>query len=156
MCTLCLQNGVHLDASVNPNNRRADGRCCADGCPAMLLAQECPRRQGTVCRQLVEEAAEVVEAGVGGYHVLNVTGKGTQQGVEVFTGRGASTTTRAALPKTVITTVVRDGAKDAVVEAIISASRTGSDGQIGDGKIFVSPVSEVIRVRTGEKDEAAL
>ena len=98
----------------------------------------------------------LVEAGVGGYHVLNVTGKGTQQGVEVFTGRGASTTTRAALPNTVITTVVRDDSKDAVVEAIISASRTGSDGQIGDGKIFVSPVSEVIRVRTGEKDEAAL
>ena len=98
----------------------------------------------------------LVEAGVGGYHVLNVTGKGTQQGVEVFTGRGASTTTRAAHPKTVITTVVRDDSKDAVVEAIISASRTGSDGQIGDGKIFVSPVSEVIRVRTGEKDEAAL
>jgi len=36
------------------------------------------------------------------------------------------------------------------------ASRTGEDGQIGDGKIFVSPVSEVIRVRTGEKDAAAL
>ena len=64
VCTLCLQSGVHLDACVNPNNRREDGRCCADGCPAMLLAQECPRKQGGVCRQLVEETAEVVEAGV--------------------------------------------------------------------------------------------
>lgn len=103
---------------------------------------------------LVVEA--LLEAGCGGYHVANVTGKGTQQGVEVFTGRGATTTTRAALPKTVVTTVVKADTKDAVVEAIVNASRSGSDGAIGDGKIFVSPVSEVIRVRTGEKDDAAL
>ena len=103
---------------------------------------------------LVVEA--LLDAGVGGYHVSNVTGKGTQQGVEVFTGRGATTTTRAALPKTVITTVVKTEMKDAVVTAIVGAARTGSDGQIGDGKIFVSQVAEVIRVRTGEKDEAAL
>jgi nitrogen regulatory protein P-II 1 len=98
----------------------------------------------------------LLEAGCGGYHVLNVTGKGTQQGVEVFTGRGATTTTRAALPKSIITTVVAVGLKDAVVEAILGASKSGEEGQIGDGKIFISPISEVIRVRTGEKDEAAL
>ena len=103
---------------------------------------------------LVVEA--LLDAGVGGYHISNVSGKGTQQGVEVFTGRGAATTTRAALPKTVITTVVKADIKDAVVEAIVNASRSGDEGQIGDGKIFVSPVSEVIRVRTGETDEAAL
>jgi nitrogen regulatory protein P-II 1 len=98
----------------------------------------------------------LLEAGCGGYHVLNVTGKGTQQGVEVFTGRGATTAVRAALPKSVITTVVVDSLKDAVVDAIIAASKSGDEGQIGDGKIFVSPVAEVIRVRTGERDEVAL
>jgi nitrogen regulatory protein PII len=98
----------------------------------------------------------LLDAGCGGYHVSNVTGKGTQQGVEVFTGRGATTTTRAALPKTVITTVVKASMKDAVIEAILDASKTGEEGQIGDGKIFISPISEVIRVRTGEKDDAAL
>ncbi len=103
---------------------------------------------------LVIEA--LLEAGCGGYHISNVSGKGTQQGVEVFTGRGATTTTRAALPKTIVTTVVKSSLKDAVVEAIVIASRSGTDGQIGDGKIFVSPVSEVIRISTGEKDEAAL
>jgi len=103
---------------------------------------------------LVVEA--LLDAGVGGYHISNVSGKGTQQGVEVFTGRGAATTTRAALPKTVITTVIKTDIKDAVVEAIVNASRSGGDGQIGDGKIFVSPVSEVIRVRTGETNETAL
>ncbi len=98
----------------------------------------------------------LVDAGVGGYHVSNVTGKGTQQGVEVFTGRGATTTTRAALPKTIVTTVVKDDVKDAIVEAVVMAARTGEDGQIGDGKIFVSPVAEVVRVRTGEKNDSAL
>ncbi len=98
----------------------------------------------------------LLEAGCGGYHVLNVTGKGTQQGVEVFTGRGATTTTRAALQKSIITTVVAVGLKDAVVEAILGASKSGEEGQIGDGKIFISLISEVIRVRTGEKDEEAL
>ena len=98
----------------------------------------------------------LIDAGCGGYHVANVSGKGTQQGVEVFTGRGATTTTRAALPKSIITTVVSASMKDAVVNAIIEAAKSGEEGQIGDGKIFVSPVSEVIRVRTGEKDDEAL
>ena len=98
----------------------------------------------------------LTEAGCGGYHVANVTGKGTQQGVEVFTGRGATTTMRAALPKSVVTTVVGDSLKDAVVNAIIEAAKSGEEGQIGDGKIFISPISEVVRVRTGERDNAAL
>ena len=98
----------------------------------------------------------LIDAGCGGYHVANVSGKGTQQGVEVFPGRGATTTTRAALPKSIITTVVSASMKDAVVNAIIEAAKSGEEGQIGDGKIFVSPVSEVIRVRTGERDSAAL
>ena len=98
----------------------------------------------------------LIDAGCGGYHVANVSGKGTQQGVEVFTGRGATTTTRAALPKSIVTTVVVESLKDAVVAAIIEAAKSGEEGQIGDGKSFVSPISEVIRVRTGEKDGAAL
>ena len=81
VCTLCLQSGVHLDACVNPNNRREDGRCCADGCSAMLLAQECPRRQGGVCRHLVEETAEVVEAGVAG-DAMVVESQDVQVGAE--------------------------------------------------------------------------
>ena len=98
----------------------------------------------------------LIDAGCGGYHVANVSGKGTQQGVEVFTGRGATTTTRAALPKSIITTVVSASMKDAVVNVIIEAAKSGEEGQIGDGKIFVSPVSEVVRVRTGERDSSAL
>lgn len=107
-----------------------------------------------------ERTGDVVEAldkaGCGGYNYVNVTGRGNQQGIEVFTGRGASTTRRTALPKVLITTVVSDDKKEAVVQAIIGAARSGEEGDIGDGKIFITPVTEVIRVRTGERDGAAL
>ena len=107
-----------------------------------------------------ERIAAVVEAldaaGCGGYNYVNVTGRGNQQGIEVFTGRGATTTRRTALPKVLITTVVSNDKKEAVIAAVIEAARSGDDGNIGDGKIFVSPMSEVVRVRTGERDGAAL
>jgi nitrogen regulatory protein PII len=103
---------------------------------------------------LVIEAIEA--AGCRGYHFENVTGRGQQGGVEVFTGRGGATTVRTALPKTLLVTVVDDKDKDRIVETILHAARSGNQGAIGDGKIFVSPVSEVIRVRTGERNSAAL
>lgn len=108
-----------------------------------------PERIGDVVQALDD-------AGCGGYNYVNVTGRGNQQGIEVFTGRGASMTRRMALPKVLVTTVVSDDKKEAVIEAIIGAARSADGGNIGDGKIFVSPVSEVVRVRTGERDEAAL
>ena len=103
---------------------------------------------------LVVEA--LLDAGVGGYHISNVSGKGTQQGVEVFTGRGATTATRTSLPKALITTVVPEADKEKIIEAIVSAARSSEEGAIGDGKIFVSAILEVVRVRTGERNEAAL
>lgn len=107
-----------------------------------------------------ERIGAVVEAldgaGCGGYNYFNVTGRGNQQGIEVFTGRGSSTTRRTALPKVMITTVVSDEKKETVINAIIAAARSGDEGNIGDGKIFISPVAEVVRVRTGERDGAAL
>ena len=93
------------------------------------------------------------EVGCKGFHFVNVTGQGQQKGVEVFTGRGATTTSRSSLPKTLLVTVVNDDQKDSVVEAIIESARSGN---IGDGKIFVSSVGEVIRVRTGDRNEDAL
>ena len=63
------------------------------------------------------------EAGCGGFHYGNVTGQGKQQGVEVFTGRGGQLVNRAAMPKTVITTVISDDQKDAVINAIAIACK---------------------------------
>ena len=95
------------------------------------------------------------EAGCGGFHYLNVTGQGKQRGVEVFTGRGAQMV-RAAGSKTLVVTVIPESLKDTAVNAIIEAARSPGDGRIGDGKIIVSRVEDVIRVRTGEHGEAAL
>ena len=105
-----------------------------------------PERVNAVSDALVEE-------GVTGFHYQNVTGQGQQAGIEVVTGRGGTTTTRSAVSKTLLVTVVEDDKKDAVVEAIVSATRSG---EIGDGKIFISTVSDVVRVRTGESGDAAL
>ena len=64
--------------------------------------------------------------------------------------------TRSAVPKTLITTVIPDELLEAVIEAIVSAARSPGDGAIGDGKIFVSTVYEVVRVRTGERGGVAI
>ena len=96
------------------------------------------------------------EAGVGGYYMTNVTGKGNQKGVEVLTGRGTSTITRAAIPKTLITTVVSDDIKSKVIDVLISGAKSGEEGSIGDGKIFISKIEEVVRIRTKEKGKKAL
>jgi nitrogen regulatory protein PII len=98
-------------------------------------------------------SAALEESGVSGFHYQNITGQGQQKGIEVVTGRGGQTTTRSAVAKTLLVTVVEDDKKDAVLEAIISATRSG---EIGDGKIFVSPVQDVVRVRTGETGDSAI
>ena len=94
--------------------------------------------------------------GCRGFNVQNLNGRGQQQGVEVFTGRGATTTTRMSLPKVMITTVVQESDEEKIIEAIVIAAKSSEEGAIGDGKIFVSAIMEVVRVRTGERDAAAL
>jgi len=95
----------------------------------------------------------LVEAGVTGFHYQNVTGQGQQKGIEVVTGRGGQATTRASSSKTYLVTVIDNSKKDTVIDAIVSAARSG---EIGDGKIFVSEVSDTIRVRTGESGDSAI
>ena len=95
----------------------------------------------------------LLDVGVTGFHFQNVTGQGQQQGVEIVTSRGGQSTSRAAIPKTLLVTVIPDHKKEAVVEAILSSTRSGA---IGDGKIFISAMDDVIRVRTGERGEEAI
>jgi len=57
------------------------------------------------------------------------------------------------VPKVLLKVCVKDFEADPAVEAIVGAAKTG---EVGDGKIFVSPVSKVVRIRTGERDESAL
>lgn len=89
-----------------------------------------------------------------GFHGLTVTtvrGAGRQRG-QTHHYRGAEYTL-TLVDKVKIETVVPDDAVDEVVEALVQAAFTG---EVGDGKIFILPVLDAIRVRTGEKGERAL
>ena len=98
----------------------------------------------------------MAEAGCTGFTYSNVTGRGNQDGVEVFTGRGSSTQNRSSVPKVLVTAVIDKSNQKKVVDAIISAAKANDDGEIGDGKIFISEVTEVIRVRTAESGSKAI
>ncbi len=101
-------------------------------------------------------AQALEEAGCRGFYYVNVTGQGQQRGIEVFVGRGGQMARRSSVPKTLIRTVVPDNMKDAVIAAIISSARSEGAGEIGDGKIFVTPVLDAVRVRTGEQGDVAI
>lgn len=90
-------------------------------------------------------------AGINGLTVMQVIGHGKQKGhTQVYRGQEY---TVYLLPKIKIEVVVRDELVEVVTKIISEAARTG---QIGDGKIFISPVEDVIRIRTGERGETAL
>ncbi len=89
--------------------------------------------------------------GIEGLTVSDAKGFGRQKGhTEVYRG---SEYEIDLLPKLSLEIVVRDDQLDATVEAVSEAAHTG---KIGDGKIFVAEVEQVIRIRTGELDEAAI
>ena len=89
--------------------------------------------------------------GLEGMTVTEVKGYGRQQGhTEIY--RGAEYAVNF-LPKVKIEVVVASGDADKAVEAIASSAKTG---QIGDGKIFVTPIEQTMRIRTGETDADAL
>jgi nitrogen regulatory protein P-II 1 len=97
----------------------------------------------------VKEA--LAKAGVAGMTVSDVKGYGRQQGhSELY--RGAEYVVDF-LPKIKIELIVADEDVERITTAIIDAAKTG---KIGDGKIFVSPIEKIIRIRTGELDEEAI
>ncbi|MDQ5927141.1 MAG: nitrogen regulatory protein 1 [Pseudomonadota bacterium] len=100
----------------------------------------------------LEEVREgLAEVGVTGLTVTEVKGFGRQKGhTELY--RGAEYVVDF-LPKVKIEVVVKGDDVERCIEAIIKAAKTG---KIGDGKIFVTPVEQVVRIRTGETDEAAV
>lgn len=100
----------------------------------------------------LEEVKEALgEIGIEGMTVSEVKGFGRQKGhTEIYRG---SEYTVDFLPKIKIETVVADDQADAAVETIAKAAKTG---KIGDGKVFVIPVEQAIRIRTDETDDKAL
>jgi len=101
--------------------------------------------------KLEEVRAALMELGVSGMSVTEIKGFGRQRGhTELY--RGAEYTVDF-VPKSRIEVAVRGDLVDQVVEAIIKAAKTG---KVGDGKIFITDIERVIRIRTGETDDAAL
>ena len=101
--------------------------------------------------KLDDVRAALSELGVSGMTVTEVKGFGRQRGhTELY--RGAEYVVDF-VPKTRIEVAVKDGLVDQVIEAIVSAARTG---KVGDGKIFISDLERAIRIRTGEADDQAL
>mgnify|MGYP005668465653 CR=1 FL=1 len=97
----------------------------------------------------VQEALSGI--GIAVMSVLEVRGFGRQRGHrEVY--RGAEYTIDF-VPKIKIEVVIKESDYDQAIDAIVQAAKTG---QTGDGKVFVSPVSESVRIRTGETSESAL
>ena len=93
----------------------------------------------------------LAELGVQGITVTEVKGFGRQKGhTELY--RGAEYVVDF-LPKVKIEVVVPDGIVEQVIEAVTKAARTG---KIGDGKIFVTPIDQAVRIRTGETGEEAV
>ena len=100
----------------------------------------------------LDEVREALsEIGVSGLTVTEVKGFGRQKGhTELY--RGAEYVVDF-LPKVKIEVVIAENMLEGAVDAIVKAARTG---KIGDGKIFVTPIEEVVRIRTGEIDKAAV
>lgn len=99
--------------------------------------------------EAVKEA--LIQAGITGMTILEARGHGRQKGhTEFYRGREYSVD---LLPKTKIELVIPDDLQDAAIRAIASGARTG---KIGDGKIFISPVHDAIRIRNDERGPGAL
>ena len=92
-----------------------------------------------------------MELGVSGMSVSEIRGFGRQKGhTELYRGSEYQVD---FMPKSKIEIVVRDNMVEQVIEVIQKIARTG---QVGDGKIFVIPIEDVIRIRTGESGESAI
>ena len=101
--------------------------------------------------KLDEVREALTEVGVSGITVTEVKGFGRQKGhTELY--RGAEYVVDF-LPKVKVEVVVKDGDVERCIEAIVKAAKTG---KIGDGKIFVTAVEQVVRIRTGETNEDAV
>lgn len=101
--------------------------------------------------KLEEVKTALTDLGIEGMTVTEVKGFGRQKGhTEIYRG---SEYTVDFLPKVKLEIVVTDAGLAKAIDAIIASAKTG---KIGDGKIFVSPLDDVIRVRTGERGESAV
>ena len=117
--------------------------------------EECMNKVEAIIRpeKLNDVKEALVAVGLIGLNVVNVTGRGAQRGVTAGGSRGVGRYEIDMLPKVKLELVVHDEQTQTAIDTIVEHSRTGN---IGDGKIFIYPVSNAIKVRTGEQGDEAL
>ncbi len=103
--------------------------------------------------RLEEVKAALAEVEVFRLTVMDVKGFGRQRGQETFRGHEVSIN---LIRKVQLTIAVNDEFLEPTVEAVAKAGRTGPEGQVGDGKIFVLPMDDCVRIRTGERGTDAI
>ncbi|MCT4586277.1 MAG: P-II family nitrogen regulator [Carboxylicivirga sp.] len=106
--------------------------------------------------QLDQVRESLISAGITRITVSRVSGHGVQKREEVYRGKKV---VPALIPKMKVEIAVNDDFVDTTVNAIIAGAKSESDvvdGEIGDGKIFITPLEECIRIRTGEKGSNAI
>lgn len=118
-----------------------------------LAFEECMKKIEAIIRpfKLDEVKIALVNAGIVGMTVSEVRGFGRQRG-QTERYRGSEYTVEF-LQKLKLEIIVEDSQVDLVIDKVIAAARTG---EIGDGKIFISPIEGAIRIRTGERDAEAV
>ncbi len=110
------------------------------------------RIEATIRPERLDAVKEALTAaGIAGITIIDVKGHGAQLGIQQH-WRG-ETYTIDLLPKVMIIVVVGDEKVEPVIDVILKSARTG---RIGDGKIFVTPVDDAIRIRTGERGTSAV
>jgi nitrogen regulatory protein P-II 1 len=95
----------------------------------------------------------LIEAEITRITVSRVSGHGQQHTEEIYRG---STVIPNLIPKVRLEIAVNDSFVDITVNTIIRSARTNSKGEVGDGKIFITPLEECIRIRTGERGSTAI
>jgi nitrogen regulatory protein P-II 1 len=95
----------------------------------------------------------LIEAEITRITVSRVSGHGQQYSEEIYRG---SRVIPNLIPKVRLEIAVNDAFMDITVDTIIKAARTNSKGEVGDGKIFITPLEECIRIRTGERGGKAI
>ena len=95
----------------------------------------------------------LIEAGITRITVSRVSGHGQQMGEDIYRGQKVVPN---LVPKVRLEIAVNNEFVDITIDAIIKAARTNSEGVVGDGKIFITPLEECIRIRTEERGSKAI
>jgi len=103
--------------------------------------------------KLDEVREALIKAEITRITVVRVSGHGQQRKENIYRGK---VIVPDLIPKVKIEIAVNDSFVDITTKTIIEAARTNSEGSVGDGKIFITPMEECIRIRTGEKGSSAI